>query len=175
MFADVRNFTALSERTPVAELRRSLNVFFAAASDILVRNDALVDKFMGDAVMALFNAPIPQQRHREMAMQSAIELLERIERLGLNYQVGVGLNTGMAITGNVGAGEITDYTAIGDTVNIASRLSGLAPGGEILAGDSTCEDLIPALPTGWTCEKASVEVKGKERPLVACRVYKVNM
>lgn len=172
MFADVRNFTAIAERTPVAELRRSLNVFFGTASDILVRNDALVDKFIGDAVMALFNAPIPQPNHKKVAMRTAVELLDGIERLGLPYRVGVGLNTGKAITGNVGAGEVTDYTAIGNTVNVASRLSSMAGGGEILAGDSTCEDFVAEVAAGWICERVSLEVKGKERPLVACRVHR---
>lgn len=171
MFADVRNYTALAERMPLAELRHSLNVMFSAASDILVRNDALVDKFMGDAVMALFNAPIPNPKHRETAMRAAIGLLEAVKGLKLPFAIGIGLNTGVAITGNVGGGDVTDYTAMGDTVNVAARLSGLASGGEILAGVTTCEGLLDGLPRQYGHEVVRLQVKGKDEAVMAYRIY----
>lgn len=172
MFADVRGFTSLSEHTSPAELRRSLNVLFAAASELLVQNDALVDKFLGDAIMALFNAPIPQPRHREAALRTAIALQEKMAGLSLPFAIGIGLNSGIAITGNVGGGEVTDYTAIGDTVNVASRLAGLAGKGEILTGRCTYEGQPDRLPPGYASEPVSLQVKGKEQPVEACRIYR---
>lgn len=173
LFADVRGFTSLSERTSLTLLRESLNVLFAAASELLVQNDALIDKFLGDAIMALFNAPIPQARHREAALRTAFALQEQVARLNLPFAIGIGINTGVAITGNVGGGEVTDYTAIGDTVNVASRFSGLAGKGEILAGLPTYTGQSNLLPPGYACERVSLQVKGKEQPVEAYRIYKV--
>lgn len=170
LFADVRGFTSLAEKMPVGELRDSLNRFFDAASKLLIQNDALVDKFIGDAVMALFNAPIPQARHREVALKTAISLQEAIADLGLPFGIGIGINTGMALTGHVGMGEVTDYTATGDAVNVASRLAGLAEKGEILAGISTCKDVLHMVPTGYSCEQVTLFLKDKELAAEAYRI-----
>lgn len=174
MFADVCGFTPLSERTSPVQLREMLNVLFVAASELLIQNDALIDKFLGDAIMALFNAPIPQIRHREIALQTAIALQEKIVGLNLPFAIGIGLNSGLAVTGNVGGGEVTDYTAIGDTVNVASRLSGLAAKGEILAGFGTYSGQPNWLPDGYACEQISLQVKGKEHPVDAYRIYRIQ-
>lgn len=184
MFADVRGYTSLSEQMPLAELRRLINLFFAQATKLLIENDALIDKFLGDAVMALFNAPIPQSRHREAALKTAIALQEEIAKLKLPLAIGVGINTGMVVTGNVGHGEVTDYTAMGDPVNVASRLCGLAKKGEILAGIDTCESLMGALsdkglaqilPQGYRCERVTLQVKGKANLVSAYRIYPVSV
>lgn len=172
MFADVRGFTTLSEHASPTRLRESLNVLFSAASELLVQNDALIDKFLGDAIMALFNAPIPRPKHRQVALNTALALQEKMIELNLPFSIGIGLNSGVAVTGNVGGGEMTDYTAIGDTVNVASRLSGLAGKGEIMAGVSTCEGLPPSLPSGYGCERVNLQVKGKEHFVTAYRIYK---
>lgn len=171
LFADIRGFTTLSEELPLVELRQALNTMFGAASRLLIEHDALVDKFLGDAVMALFNAPIPQERHRESALRTALALQEAWAGLSLPFAVGIGLKTGMAITGNVGGGEVTDYTAIGDTVNVASRLSGLAQPGEILAGLATFGGLEGLLPPDYGVERLSMEVKGKAEPVGAFRIH----
>ncbi|MCL4458796.1 MAG: adenylate/guanylate cyclase domain-containing protein [Chloroflexi bacterium] len=174
LFADVRGFTSLAERTPLDQLRKSLNVLFVAASDLLMQRDALIDKFLGDAIMALFNAPIPQSQHRQVALEAAIALQEEVAGLNLPFAIGIGINSGLAIVGNVGGGEVTDYTAIGDTVNVAARLSGLAQKGEILAGASTCEGQTHLLPSGYSCEPLSLQVKGREEPVAAYRLYPVG-
>lgn len=173
LFADIRGFTALSEKISAKDIHQLLNVFYTAASELLIGNDALVDKFMGDAVMALFNAPIPQMRHREVALRTAIALQEKVASLDLPFAIGIGLNSGTALTGNVGMGEVTDYTAIGDTVNVASRLASLAQKGEILAGLSTCNGLADWLPTKYNSERVSLQVKGKEQMVEAYRIYRV--
>ncbi|MBI4332226.1 MAG: adenylate/guanylate cyclase domain-containing protein [Chloroflexi bacterium] len=168
MFADIRGFTPLSEKMAPNELRWLLNKFYAAASEIIIKNDGLVDKFIGDAVMALFNAPIPQPRHREVALRTAVALHGQVNALELPFGIGIGLNSGMAWTGDVGADEVKDYTAIGDTVNVASRLAGLARPGEIMAGEFTPEGLLPP---DYGFERMSLEVKGREQAIEACRIY----
>lgn len=170
LFADVRDFTSLSEKIPLRQLQKLLNMFFAEASELIIRNDAIVDKFIGDAIMGLFNAPIPLANHREVALRTAINLQLKVAELRLPFAIGIGLNSGIALTGNVGAGEVTDYTAMGDTVNVASRLAGLAQKGEILAGVSICEDPGIMLPGGFTCDRVSLQVKGKEQPVEAYRI-----
>lgn len=174
LFADVRGFTSFSERTSPSQLRRLLNILYGAASELLIENDALIDKFIGDAIMALFNAPIPQPRHREIALRTAIAFQEKLVSLNLPFGIGIGLNSGMAITGNVGSGEVTDYTAIGDTVNIASRLSGLAQQGEIVAGESTFGGWADLLPSKYSYARESLQLKGKEQPVTAYRIFPVR-
>ncbi|MBI2858907.1 MAG: adenylate/guanylate cyclase domain-containing protein [Chloroflexi bacterium] len=172
LFADVRGFTSLAEKMPLHELSHSLNLFFDTASKLLIKNDALVDKFLGDAVMALFNAPIPRDKHRETALVTAIALQERVTELRLPFDIGIGINTGVALTGHVGLGEVTDYTATGDAVNVASRLADLAGGGEILAGLSTCEGRLSAIPAGYTCEEVTLHLEGKELAVEAYRIHR---
>lgn len=174
LFADVRGFTSLAERAALGPLRRSLNTLFGAASDLLVRNDALVDKFLGDAVMALFNAPIPHPHHQATALATALALQELMPRLDLPFAIGIGLNSGRAITGNVGGGDVTDYTAIGDTVNVAARLSGLANEGEVLAAAVTCRGSLAGLPPAYAAELVTLQVKGRAEPVEAFRIYPVR-
>lgn len=169
LFADVRGYTGLAERTAPPALRRMLNEIFAVATRILLARDALVDKFLGDAVMAVFNAPIPQPRHREAAIDAAFALVDAVGRACSPLVMGVGVNTGMAMTGNVGGGDVLDYTAIGDAVNVASRLSGLAGPGELLAAASTWE--------GRGLRRADIAgvreellVKGRAEPVSAYRL-----
>lgn len=171
--ADIRGFTTLSERESPQRVREEINVFFAAACDLLIENDALVDKFIGDAIMAFFNAPIPLPDHRETALLTAISLQEKMETFDLPFAIGIGLNTGLALTGNVGRSAVTDYTALGDPVNIASRLSGLARGGEILAGDDTLVHPDEQVPSNYSYEHLSLRVKGKERVVNAYRIYRM--
>ncbi len=162
----------MSERESPQRVREEVNVFFAAACDLLIGNNALVDKFIGDAVMAFFNAPIPLPDHRQLALQTAINLLEKMETLDLPFAIGIGLNTGSALTGNVGGSAVTDYTALGDSVNVASRLSGLAKGGEILAGEETLVYPQEWLPANYAHEPLRLRVKGKEQSVNAYRIYR---
>lgn len=169
LFADVRGYTTLSERTSLPALRRMLNELFALATGILLAHDALVDKFLGDAVMAVFNAPIPQPQHRAAALDAAVTLLDAVGGSRSPLAIGVGVNTGMAMTGNVGGGEVVDYTAIGDAVNVASRLSGLAGPGELLAAASTWEGRGERFATAVP-EASTLTVKGRAEPVAAYRL-----
>lgn len=141
LFADLRGFTSLSERRTPAELVELLNRYFSAATEVVLAQGGTIDKFMGDAMMALFNAPANQPDHALRAARAALAMQEVIAPIVAEApdmpQFGIGLNTGEALVGNIGSEEIRNYTAIGDTVNLASRLQGRAQGGQVLLSAST--------------------------------------
>ncbi|KQX42983.1 hypothetical protein ASD04_03275 [Devosia sp. Root436] len=130
MFSDVRNFTALSERTAPADLVTMLNRLFAGLGAAIVAHHGTIDKFMGDAIMAFWNAPVDVPRHARHACEAALDM--RAALRGLNAQqaggepiaIGIGISTGPALVGNMGFEARFDYSCIGDTVNVASRLEG---------------------------------------------------
>jgi adenylate cyclase len=130
MFSDVRNFTPLSERLPPTELVNILNRLFAALGAAIVAQMGTIDKFMGDAIMAFWNAPVDVDQHAHRACQAALDMRIALARLNASGQVsepiaiGIGLSTGPALVGNMGFESRFDYSCIGDTVNTASRLEG---------------------------------------------------
>lgn len=129
LFADIRGFTALSEKLEPSALLGVLQEYLAIMVAATTEFGGTVDKFMGDAVMSLFNAPLPQTHHAEMAVRTGLAIQQRVAELNARCQrairVDVGICTGRVVVGNVGSEQRLDYTAIGDTVNIASRLEGL--------------------------------------------------
>ncbi len=133
LFSDIRSFTTISEALKPDELVKMLNTYLDPMTKIILNNKGLLDKYIGDAIMAIFNAPLDIGRHEYLACKSAVEMLENLknvneelEKLGLpGVNIGIGINTGLAVVGNVGSSIRFDYTAIGDTVNLASRLEGL--------------------------------------------------
>jgi adenylate cyclase len=137
LFADVRGFTSLAERTPPDEVAQLLNRFYAAASAVLTRS-ALIDKFVGDEVMALYLPQLLRERWEDELVRDATDLLTSVgygTSSGPWLQLGVGLDIGRAYVGNVGAGEVKDFTAIGDVVNTAARLQSAAGGGQIVLSE----------------------------------------
>ena len=128
MFSDVRNFTALSERSAPAELVAMLNQLFGALGAAILARLGTIDKFMGDAVMAFWNAPVDVPRHARQACLAALDMRAALGRLNATHAgaepiaIGIGLATGPALVGNMGFEERFDYSCIGDTVNVASRL-----------------------------------------------------
>lgn len=133
LFSDIRNFTAISERISPQDVCRFLNQYFASMAQILMDNMAMVDKFIGDAVYAFWNAPLYNPHHARHALIAALLMKQALEDLNNNWEVdglpvihaGIGINTGTARIGNIGSENRLSYTAIGDTVNLASRLEGL--------------------------------------------------
>ncbi len=133
MFSDIRGFTSLSERLKPEELVNLLNEFLTPMTDIILKNGGMLDKYIGDAIMAVFNAPVDLEDHADRACRSALEMLSSLRdlnvrfrrELGFELEIGIGINTGEAVVGNMGSRQRFDYTAIGDTVNLASRLEGL--------------------------------------------------
>ena len=143
LFADIRNFTQISEQLPPEAVVKMLNTYLAAATDAVVQHDGIVNKFGGDNIMAVWNAPQSQPEHALSAIQAAWEAQQKITELQqgdnqrIPVQFGIGINTGIALAGNVGSVGRTEYTVIGDSVNVASRICNSAPGGEVWIGADT--------------------------------------
>jgi adenylate cyclase len=143
LFADVRGFTTLSEGLSPPEVVKFLNVFLDQMTSIVMQYGGAVNKYIGDNMMAFWNAPYAQDDHAWLAVQAALEMLEAIQKLNETgqfshpVQFGIGVNTGPVVVGNVGSQRRLEYTPIGDTVNVASRLCGVAPGGICYIGART--------------------------------------
>jgi adenylate cyclase len=168
-FMDIRGFTKLSEKLPAEEVIRILNKYFDIATSILFKHDGTVDKFVGDAVMALFNAPTAVKDHELKAVNAALEIQRALKEWG-RVEAGIGINTGEAIIGNIGSKHKVDYTAIGNTVNIASRLEGQTTAGDIVISKDVYDQVKHRFPTK---HKETVTLKGKEKPLEIYR-YKTK-
>ncbi len=147
LFADVVGFTPLAESRPAEEVVLLLNELFSLLSEIVFRHGGTVDKFLGDCIMAVWGAPVPQEDHARRAVAAAEDMLQFLEtanldwrkRLGLEIRLAIGINSGEAIIGNIGSTKRMEYTVIGDTVNVASRLEALAQANQILVGERTHE------------------------------------
>jgi len=138
LFADIRGFTHFSEPLPPEQLVDILNAYLSVAADAILEFEGTLDKFMGDAVMGIFNAPLPQSDHALRAAKAALAMRAGVTRLHdrlpvqLRPHYGVGIHTGEAVVGNVGTEQQMNFTAIGDAVNLAKRLQENATGGQIL-------------------------------------------
>lgn len=143
LFSDIRSFTSLSENLAPDELTNLLNSFLTPMTDVLLKSEATIDKYMGDAIMAFWNAPLDIAEHPRKAVLSALRMLEALEQLnrerGSSLRVGIGLNSGPACVGNLGSAQRFSYSAIGDSVNLASRVEGLTKsyGVSVLVTEST--------------------------------------
>jgi adenylate cyclase len=142
LFADIRGFTSFSETRTPEELIEILNCHLSVAAQAVLEQEGILDKFMGDAVMAIFNAPLPQPDHSLRAVRAALAMKESIATFHreldseVRLRFGVGINVGEAVVGNVGTAELMNYTAIGDSVNLAKRLQENAEAGQILLSQS---------------------------------------
>ena len=167
LFVDVRGFTALSERLPPDELVARLNRFYALAAKAVFDLDGTLDKMVGDQVMAFFGAPFRPDDHPERAVRAALNIVAGMESMaasGESLHVGGGVGTGEALVGNVGEGEVRDYTAIGDVVNTAARLQAEAQAGEVLLTEETYRPVAAHYPDA---PERTLELKGKAEPTVA--------
>jgi class 3 adenylate cyclase len=167
LFADLRGFTSFSERASPEEVVDLLNRYYAVAVPAVIGEGGTLLKFVGDALMAVFNVPVRQADHVRrgaragLAMQAAVaEVAAGTEGLPV-FRVGV--HTGPVLVGNIGSAELRDYTVIGDTVNLASRLQAEAPAGGVVIGEST----LRALPGASVRSLGEVAVKGKRGPVQA--------
>ncbi len=133
LFSDIRSFTNISESLDPSQLVKFLNLYFEPMTSIILANQGFLDKYIGDAIMAIFGAPLPYDNHAWWACKSAFEMLSKLEEVNHimdeyslpHVKIGIGINTGVAVVGNIGSQNRFDYTVIGDTVNLASRLEGL--------------------------------------------------
>lgn len=173
LFADIRGFTSFSESIQPEELVSVLNLYLAAAAEVVLREGGTIDKFLGDAIMAWFNAPIPQPDHTLRAVRAALGIRHAVHelhrRMPEKYRLsfGVGIHLGDAVLGLVGTEKRLDYTAIGDSVNTAKRIQENAASGQILISQQAYRqavDHIVAMPV------EPILAKGKKEPLLVFEV-----
>lgn len=174
LFADIRGFTKMSEKMTPREVVSMLNKYLGGMAEIVMKYDGTLDKYMGDCIMVFFNAPIKQDDHILRAMKCGIEMQEVIDNIKKDYKhkigVGIGINFGEVIVGNMGSKNRLEYTVIGDTVNLTSRLCGLAEAGKILIS----EEVYLKIKDKVKVEKiGKFKVKGKEKEIVVYDVLKV--
>ncbi|MGH7889042.1 MAG: CHASE2 domain-containing protein, partial [Thermodesulfobacteriota bacterium] len=173
LFSDIRGFTTLSEILHPETLVAILNEYLNPMTQIVMNERGTLDKYIGDAIMAIFGAPLDVSDHSERACKAALFMLENLDKLNLEWEkrdwphisVGIGINTGEAIVGNMGTDMRFEYTAIGDTVNLASRLEGLNKlyGSEIIISKSTLDNVDSS--QFFVRELDLAQVKGKEQPI----------
>lgn len=166
LFSDIRNFTRISESLPPDKLVHLLNEYFTEMARIIFENQGSLDKYIGDAIVALFGSLIPLESPGRTAIQAAIQMMKEMSTLnekwknqyGFRMDIGIGINTGEVFLGNIGSPERMEFTVIGDAVNIASRFSDVAKAGQILITKETLSNLGPEIKY---IELPPTEVKGK--------------
>lgn len=179
-FSDVRNFTSISEGFESAhELIAYLNRYMSPMSDVIIQNRGTIDKYIGDAIMAYWNAPLDVKDHADKAVGTALEQLEKLDSLNKELKaqnlplvhIGIGIHTGVAVAGEMGSVDRSDYTIIGDSVNLASRVEGLCKqyGAEILITEETKKRLKKSYNIQMV---DSVTVKGKSKPVTIYQVLR---
>lgn len=185
LLADIRDFTTISEKLQAPEVVELLNISFSRVCEPILAEGGMVDKFMGDAVLAIFGAPAPYPDHARRALAAAVSmraiagelrdwLPRRFPEAGLPvFRLGFGVHTGEAVIGNIGFAKRMEFTAIGDTVNLASRLQGKSRdlGWDIVASAATVAAAGPGVVTG---RQAEVKVKGREEPVAISEVLGVG-
>jgi adenylate cyclase len=177
LFSDIRGFTSLSERLQPEQVEEMLREYLTEMTTIVHKHDGAVDKYIGDCVMALYNAPLKDDEHAVKAVQTALEFQERTlalskrweEKLGIPIRNGVGINTGEAVVGTLGSTQLLQYTAIGDAINLGARLESLTKeyGTNIIISETTYALVRRHFVTK---ELGAVVVKGKTQPV---KIYAV--
>lgn len=178
LFSDVRGFTAMSEKLSAPEVVEVLNEYLTAMVDIVIANNGTLDKYVGDAIMAVWGSPLPDPEHRQNAVRTAVQMMEVLQELQAKWaaegkphiDIGIGLNTGHVVAGNMGHPDYKmDFTVIGDDVNLAARMESANKElkSHILITGATytgCENLVEVVP------HPPIRVKGKEKPV---EVYEI--
>ncbi|MFZ0013244.1 MAG: adenylate/guanylate cyclase domain-containing protein [Acidimicrobiia bacterium] len=171
LFADLRGFTSFSEATDPATVLALLNRYFGRAVPVILRNGGTVVQFVGDALLAVFDAPTPRPDHEFRAAKAALEMQQAIaEEAGddeTSPRFRIGINTGVALIGNVGGDEFRSFNVVGDAVNVASRLETSAEVGQVFIGEPTYRAISDRVSV---TELGPIELKGKSEPVVAYRL-----
>ncbi len=180
LFSDIRSFTSISEKLTPEELSGLLNDYLTPMTDIIMKSEGTIDKYMGDAIMAFWNAPLDIENHAYLACKSAKEMETRLAELNKelterklpNLAIGIGINTGMCSVGNMGSEQRFDYTVMGDSVNLASRLEGQSKqyGVTTIASEFTKE----VVPEAEYLFLDLVAVKGKTEPVALYELLEVD-
>ncbi|MCS7227903.1 MAG: adenylate/guanylate cyclase domain-containing protein [Endomicrobia bacterium] len=178
VFTDIRQFTTISEKLPAEEVVNFLNAYFQMMNNIIFKYNGTIDKYIGDCIMCFWNAPLKQHDHPYLAVRCVIEMFNELEKFKQVYKIpfdftlkiGAGINTGEAVVGNIGSSHLMEYTAVGDTVNIASRLQTLTKefNSPIIISEyvkSKIGDRIPTTSLG------KIKLRGKEQEI---EIFKVE-
>ena len=172
LFSDIRGYTTLTENMEAEEVVRMLNEYFESMVEAVFKHKGTLDKYIGDAIMAVFGSPLPLAEHAVMAVQTALEMRDRLLELNILRQstnqcaikIGIGINSDTVISGNIGSSKRMEFTAIGDGVNLGSRLESVSKqyGCDIIISDNTykiCQDSV------WARELDYIRVKGRNEPV----------
>ncbi len=176
VFTDIRGFTSYSEANEPEIIVERLNEYFEIATRSIQDYGGYVDKFIGDAVLGVFGVPIYHQDHVERAVRAAMDMQEKFHQEKENgkeilQSVGIGINTGIVVSGNIGSANKMEYTVIGDSVNVASRLNGLAKSGEIIISKNVCDHLGDLIDV----QALSLQyIKGKSEPVDTFKVLSIK-
>jgi class 3 adenylate cyclase/CHASE2 domain-containing sensor protein len=170
LFSDIRGFTTLSERLTPQALVSHLNEYLSAMTEIIFEYEGTLDKYVGDEIMAFWNAPIEQENHTELACRTALDQMKKLHELNSNWppekrlNIGIGLNTGVMTVGNMGSTSRMDYTLMGDNVNLGARLEGTNKvyGTNIIISEYTYEKIKDMFVVR---ELDNIRVKGKKKPV----------
>jgi adenylate cyclase len=174
LFADIRGFTSYSETKEPEQIVEKLNEYFEIATKVIMRHGGYIDKFIGDAVLGVFGVPVFNRDHVERCIRAAIDMQKEFvaasKKSGnvLLTQVGIGIKSGIVVAGNIGSQAKMEYTVVGDSVNIASKLNGFAMPGEIIVDLSVCTMLKNKL---GVIPLAPQKIKGRSELV---RIYKVT-
>jgi adenylate cyclase len=181
LFSDIRSFTSISETMEPTALLDFLNVYFSGMVESVLTHAGVVDKFMGDAIMAVFGAPVPQPDDALHAVQAALEMRARLEQINRGFQArglpeirtGIGLHSGQVVAGNMGHVERMEYTVIGDPVNLASRLEGMTK--ELACDVIMSEDLYRQVEAHVIAEPLKrIKVKGRDQDVMVYRLISLK-
>jgi adenylate cyclase len=178
LFSDIRSFTTYSEKYPPEVVVHRLTEYLSSMVDVIFKNEGTLDKFVGDEIMALFGAPYYYENHAERACNTALEMISELRHIQIKwsqqqmeyFQIGIGINTGKVIAGNLGSIQLFDYTVIGDEVNLGARLEGANKqySTTIIISDSTYQEVKDKV---IARELDNVRVKGKKRPV---KIYELR-
>ena len=175
LFADIRNFTRFAEMCQPEEVVEALNQYLDVMVESLFAYQGTLDKFLGDGLLAFFGAPLQQSDHAQRAVHAALDIQNGIAELNkrrrqqgaITLEVGIGINSGEAIVGNIGSEKRMEYTVVGDMVNVAQRLQARAQPGEVLISAMTLPHVASQVIVYNTVEE---QVKGCRRPVLAHRI-----
>ena len=182
LFADIRGFTSMSEQMSAQEVSEILNEYFTEMEPIITKYNGVINKFIGDAVMAIFGEPIQDKNHAQNAVKCAYAMLTKVKELQKKWiregkpkiEIGIGINTGEVFVGNIGSVNRMEYTVIGDTVNLASRLESYNKiyKTKLLISPTTYEEV-----KGFTdvIKISDVQIRGKANKMDIYEVLKVNL
>jgi adenylate cyclase len=171
LFADIRGFTSYSETLSPQELVKTINDYLGDMTDVIMNHKGTLDKFVGDEVMALFGAPIRMKKHATTSVETAIDMQKAMQKLQKKWEkdgkeplgIGIGINTGYMVAGNIGCEKMSDYTVLGDNVNLGCRICNLAPKDTIYITEKTKRELKKEGSTFKTKKLEPIQVRGKRK------------